>query len=155
MGVSLQVEVDAEEAERRLDLLQERIRDLRPVFLESVIPILLDMEVNLFESEGVIATPPWSPLSAFTLMEKAKAGFGDMPIMQRTMRLYDSLTGLTPDTHLRVLAQEMTWGTTVPYAEKHQVGELPLPVRQVIPDPVPTEVVDDIEELIDRWVSEV
>lgn len=86
------------------------------------------IEKKNFNSQG---TP-----EAFKELTKKYAAFkarkvGSRPIMVFSGRLRRSLTKRTADTIERISPREMTLGSRVPYAHRHQIG-FKMPKRQVI-----------------------
>ena len=60
----------------------------------------------------------WAPLAPLTILLKK----GPQKLIE-TGRMYQSLVGDTPDTIFRVRLNSMEYGTSVPYALVHQIGE--------------------------------
>ena len=61
---------------------------------------------------------PWPPLAPYTLERKE----GPQKLIE-TYRMFLSMIGQTPDTVWQVSNNRLVWGTSAPYAAKHQVGD--------------------------------
>ncbi len=85
-----------------------------------------------FGSEGASGkSGKWKPLTPkYKAIKDMK--FGPLPILQRTGKMYRSMTGQSPDSVVEESAQEMSIGTKVSYAAYHQRGSGRLPKREVI-----------------------
>jgi phage gpG-like protein len=95
----------------------KRARDLTPVFNQWV-PVLFQQEEEIFDAEGIPAWPALSPAYA----DWKSRHFGDLPILERSGRLKESLTQNTSDTIMRVGPRSMSFGTRVPYSAYLQEG---------------------------------
>lgn len=110
----------------------DSLSDLRPLW-PNVIREFYLIEAEQFESEGAAgASGRWAPLSDVYAKYKAIA-YPDQPILQATDELMKSLTD--PEATgaiLRPDEQELTIGTSVPYATAHQRGTRRMPARPPI-----------------------
>lgn len=78
---------------------------------------------NDFASEGARGGTRWTPLTQAYQKEKTKAGFGGLPVMQRSQKLLDSLA--SPNAEYSVYLPTprlLTLGTTHPAARAHHYG---------------------------------
>lgn len=85
------------------------------------------IEKEHFAAEGNGRSGKWAALSSPYDAIKAKK-YGT-PILQRTKRLYKSLTQKTSDSVVEEQDLELTLGTSVPYATYHQKGTKRMPAR--------------------------
>lgn len=111
--VNLRLSPPIEFIERQTGVFRERLRDLTPLW-RRFSRTMAAIERERFASEG---GGEWPPLAASTLLEKERLGFPAFPLI-RTGELYQSLTD--PSRAAAFSAQEMTYGTDVPYAKYHQ-----------------------------------
>lgn len=80
------------------------------------------IQVEQFNSEGGAGkSGKWQALSSPYKEIKDKK-YGQLPILQRSKRLYKSLTSRNADSVFEVSAMEIVLGTKVPYAGYHQTG---------------------------------
>lgn len=126
----IRVEWQIEPAISALKGLLERLRDLRPVW-RSLTVYLRRAALQQFASEGGRGGAQWAPLTPRYAAQKEKV-FPGQPIMRASDRLFQSLTDQTADSVVEIEAQEMTFGTEVPYARYHQRGEGRNPQRKIL-----------------------
>ena len=79
--------------------------------------IMQDEVVENFATESEQGIP-WPPLAPYTLERKE----GPQKLIE-TYRMFLSMIGQTPDTVWQVSNNRLVWGTSVPYAASHQVGD--------------------------------
>lgn len=107
------------------DLLRigDRAVDATPAFAQMLLD-LVDLEREQFGSEGQRASGGWAPLAASTLARKRANGL-DERILRATGALYESLeeTSSGGDAIRHADPTQMVFGTTVPYARYHQLGQ--------------------------------
>lgn len=122
MAVNFTIEIEGEkELARAVLRVIGSIDDFRP-YWKALQNELFDIEREQFDSEGAKgATGKYKDLSPTYARYKQKI-YGDKPILQRTGRLYASMTGNTSDTVAQLGKTEAVFGTKVPYAKKHQTG---------------------------------
>lgn len=128
------IEVDGlPEFDRSFNRVTQRIEDLRPVW-DAVEKVFFELETEQFRSEGSAGgSGQWPALSHQYEEAKAKAGYNFLPILQRSRALYFSLTRKGAEHQvLDEGAQELTIGTTLPYAALHQRGAGRLKARPPI-----------------------
>ena len=101
-----------------------RLRDIRSRSKQAIgrtspsgIKYLRDT-IDLFFTRQGGPDGPWPPLSDFTIAQK-----GHSRILEDTNRLYNSLTETTPDSIIRVTHNSLEFGTRVPYAASHELGD--------------------------------
>lgn len=158
--VGLAVALDATEAQIQFALMAGRFEDYRPVLGGSVLATLREMEKLQFATEGSVFGDAWPGLAPSTIRQRERAGYGGAnPIMIRTSRLLQSLSQRsTVDSIVKVDRFSMLFGTKVPYADFHQQTTGPgtghIPERQIIPDPLPNEVLSQIRENVRNYLIE-
>lgn len=126
--------------------------NMKPAF-DQVHDLLNEVEERQFSSQGAAFSGGWKPLAPSTKARKARLNL-DPRILHATLRLRDSLTSKShPDHVYRASADEMFWGTKVPYAGVHQNPKTsPLPRRRPIEfnDAIRTQIV----KLLQRHLME-
>ena len=140
MDVSGEIQMD-----RGIGRFSEACSDYRPIW-PVVIEEFHQMEVRQFRSEGDEGGSPWAPLSEPYAAWKA-ATYGDKPILERTGRLYRSLTSFDPDAVIKQQPKLLTLGTAVPYAIYHQSIK---PRSSNLPRRPEIQVTDDFRKQVMR-----
>lgn len=126
----LQVEIENEtQFDRTFTRFTEQLRDLRDLW-PGVIPELRDIAREQFAGEGVGPAGNWPALSPKYAAWKAQR-FPGKPILQRTGRLIESLTGNTADSIVEARPDYLDFGTRVPYGRYHHKGAGRLKRRKV------------------------
>ena len=123
--------------DRRLSRFGENITDLRP-FWTVLIADLRKIEKEQFSSEGS-RSRAWLPLSYKYFKWKMRK-FPGTKTLERTGRLRDSLIGKTADSIVEVAKLEMRFGTSVPYAGRHQTGSIASASRGRLPRRRPIDI---------------
>ena len=156
--IALAVKLDATEAQVRFALLAKRFEDYTPVLKSNVLTTLRKMEALQFDTEGAIFGHDWPALSPNTIRDRAQKGFPSGPIMVRTTRLRKSLTQRSGDAIVQVEKFALVFGTHVPYADFHQHTKGPgkgiVPERQLIPNPLPEAVIQEVFQNIRDYLIE-
>lgn len=156
----LALALDASEAQLQFAIRAGRFEDYTPVLRGSVLTTLKRMEALQFDTEGSVFGGAWPPLAPSTIREKARLGYGGFPMLVRTTQLRKSLAGFGKNgwSILQVTPFALTFGTRVPYAEYHQQPDGAtgghLPQRQVIPDPLPDAVIEELRENVRDYLVE-
>jgi phage gpG-like protein len=128
--LNLTIQFDGEvQFSRTFTRFTEQLRDLRDIW-PGVIPDFQEFAREQFRGEGVGDTGSWPALSPPYAAWKARH-FPGKPILQRTGRLVDSVTGRTRDTLIEAKPDSLEFGTRVPYAVFHQRGSGRLKRRKV------------------------
>jgi phage gpG-like protein len=128
---------------------KKRIDDWRP-FWATIRNFLTGVMQEQFKSEGGRAQK-WEPLSVRYAAWKQK-NYPGKTILRLTDRLYTSLTNISsPDMVFDTQPQSMLFGTRVPYASKHQLGEGRLKQRRFLS--LTNQDRKDIVGLARQWVS--
>lgn len=156
--IELESELNATGEQLLFALRAGRFSDYSVPLGGAILRLMRRVAKENFDTEGGHARGGWPPLAPSTLAERARLGYGNLPMMQRTRRLYKSLAGgrSTADSIVEVTPTSLTWGTRTPYAIYHQ-SDAPrtrLPLRQVIPDPMPGYVEPELKQLLRDWIIE-
>lgn len=106
----------------------DRLRDMRPAWHEIHDLLLTEWDTQ-FATQGGRASGGWAPLAESTVRRKRAMNM-DNGILQRTMRLRDSLTEKGHSDHvLKLTKDELVVGSSVPYGPFHQGGTARMPAR--------------------------
>jgi hypothetical protein len=129
--------------------LTARLKNLRPVFLGRVDAAFKQMFREHFESSG---EGLWQPLTARTIARKQLKwpSRADL-ILRASDTLFDSLVSDTTHTVMQVGFTSYRRGTDLSYAIPHQLG-IGVPLRQVIPDPLPASFVQKIRAIVQDYL---
>lgn len=132
----------------KMDLKQlaSRTKDLRPAF-DKIDKHVSTVFRRQFATEGAFGGQKWDPLKPATIKSRQKAGGNRGGILRNFNRLWASLVKIGPESIRIVRPKYYERGTAVPYAESHQEGE-GVPIRHIIPDPMPESVVRTWEKVI-------
>lgn len=129
--------------------MKRRVEDWSP-FWAQVRNLLIDRMKQQFDTEGSRASA-WQPLSARYKSWKDQH-YPNKTILRLTDRLYNSLTKIDdPNMVYETNPQQMTFGTKVRYAAKHQLGEGRIPQRRILS--LTTQDRRDIIELGRTWIA--
>lgn len=160
--------VGVKEVRSKLEKMQVALRDFDELW-DRVAEMMIDIEEELFSSEGATAIPVWPPLAESTIEKKTRMGlpFPEMP-MVATGKLWESLTsheagelGQGRSTLGTFTENVFSWGTDVEnergqtYAEFHQDGphhNPQLPVRNVIN--VTPELLARLDRVVEDWLDD-
>lgn len=107
-----------------LEGMIRRGQSFQPVF-ETFRGMLYDQTEDVFDAEGLPNS--WPPLNKRYEKWKRKV-VGDMPILRRSDRLYESLIG-GPEGVFAAHPHSLEYGSMVPYLDAHQEGAGSLPAR--------------------------
>jgi phage gpG-like protein len=91
----LVVMIDDENVLFAVDTLSERVQNLEPVW-RQIAKDLMELEEQIFATQGSVIGRPWAPLSPKTIRQKQRKGFPLEPLV-RTGRLRASLTDESSD----------------------------------------------------------
>lgn len=106
--------------DRAFNRIDQEISDFRN-FWPGIITTFYEIETQQFQSEGARgASGKWAPLSpAYKLFKERE--FPGKTILRRTDALYESMTSADAlDSVLRPEKDELTIGSSIPYALIHQ-----------------------------------
>ncbi len=129
----------------RLEQAIKRIGTPQPLLKDIGDTLVREFSAN-FPAEGARLNDPWVALARRTLIEKARLGFGNQPILVRTGTLRDNFKQEITNTYVRVF-------NPTPYFEYHQLGAPPnLPRRRMIvfPERLKQEVIAQFTKFIHK-----
>lgn len=128
MGIS--IEVNAASTLRGLGILQVGLADRQTINRKIAIE-LYGWVIRNFDAEGGMQSPPWLPLKASTLKQKARLGFSPKPLI-RTGHLRQSFAPFSTAAEAGVGAKA---SAGVDYAEVHEEGTKDghIPARPMLP----------------------
>lgn len=137
-----------------LQKLARAAEDLRPA-LRKIDKHVATIFRRQFATEGGFGGRQWPRLARATIKARQKSGRGRGGILRDTNRLWGSLVKVGPETVLIVRPHYYERGTSVPYARAHQLGRgKGLPVREIIPDPIPDSILNTWEKIIGDFFDE-
>lgn len=122
----------AVEMVRSFNRIEQQISDFRFIW-PAVAEEFYSLEAEQFKTEGASgASGRWASLSLAYAKYKA-VHFPNMPLLKATTSLFDSMTSFeAPGAVYRPDKDELTIGTSVPYAIYHQRGTKRMPARPII-----------------------
>lgn len=137
MKIHLDISCDATAAINRLQSMQNRSQDYRPV-LRDARSTLEKANASNFGLGG-LPSGGWDPRTRDYAW----------PIMKRTGRLFNSLTNLRGNPN-KIERTEAEFGTSVEYAKFHQYGTERMPARKIVFNP--TGFSEDLARKAAAWV---
>ena len=149
---SFEIVIDPQLVSReRLEMLMEKLADFQPV-LQEIGTILEGQLAENFDTRGYGS---WAPLSAFTLKDKQRKGYGGQSDLVRTGELRAALTERDAPGHkFLVSGSEVivgVYGAVIPYASLLANGTARMPARilaQLLPG-----TQQQIIEIITEWLG--
>jgi phage gpG-like protein len=130
---------------KKFDDIEGYLDDLRKP-LNDTGDLLMDKYDDNFPAEGRILRKPWKQLKASTLAQKARLGFGNKGILERTGKLRKGFEKKVTSGSVRVFNE-------VPYYKHHQKGSGRLPQRKMID--ITENIKQDIIEIFRKRLSKV
>ena len=123
------------------DRAKTAVRDQAP----TIRRLITDEITQNFATESEQGIP-WPPLAPYTLEKKQ----GPQKLIE-TYRMFLSMVGQTPDSIWQVSSNRLLWGTSVPYAATHQLGDAGpprIPARPYLPrlGPLADEIAEGIAD---------
>jgi len=129
--ISLDIDMHASGAMRRLAAMKTRAQNFAPVFLQAQKELEAANAANFASAGG--ASGGWNPLDPGYAAWKATR-YPGAPIMVQTGRLFRSLVNLSgPPSFIR--GTEAQFGTSVRYAKFHEYGTRHMPRREIVFQP--------------------
>lgn len=112
----------------------QRIQNLEPAWTLVGEDLLGDFAQNMVREGGFFGGgSKWPPLAPSTIKEKAREGFGMMPMMWRTGALAESLAEKdAPGNIFMVSPNSLVVGTSIFYAPFHQYGSKKQKLRTTV-----------------------
>lgn len=84
-GVYLRWDIEGKrELSRRLEGMASHIKDMTTPFRKSADMLVGVYSKDVFDTQGAVFGRKWQRLSPYTVAQKARAGYGDKPILVRT-----------------------------------------------------------------------
>lgn len=128
--ITIEVEVKADDVLDLLDKIEDRSKDMRPVFRWTKTYLEAANAAN-FAANGLPSGAPWKPLSAEYGSWKA-ANYPGTGMLRQSGRLFRSLTNLSDSAANIISKDTATFGTAVEYAKFHQYGTTKMPKRKIV-----------------------
>lgn len=142
--------------EREILLMPNRLRNLRPLMKRSIAPAFNAMLKRHWDSKGAAFGHKWAPWAPATRAARLRKGNAAKGLMRDSDHLFKTLfqERLTDD-RLKVINGGIRFQANVgvKYAIFHQRGTEHLPIRQVIPEPLPRSFTDDVREMVHEFVA--
>jgi len=137
MKIHLDISCDADAAIARLQSMQNRSQDFRPVLRDARSTLEKANESNF--ATGGLPVGGWKPRTRDYAW----------PIMKRSGKLLSSLTNLRGNPN-KIEKTEAEFGTSVEYAKFHQYGTERMPARKIVFNP--TGFSEDLARKAAKWV---
>jgi phage gpG-like protein len=153
------------EVKDKLRAAQRNLSDMESLW-DKVTELMIEIETELFDSEGATAIPVWPPLAASTIERKTRQGLPLVPMIA-TGALEESLTSKIAGevsqgrSTLGTFTENVfSWGTDVLYAGYHQDPSFSPehtdinnpPIRNVVN--VTPDLLSRLDETIEDWMGE-
>lgn len=118
--VNFSIVVDGEvEFSRTFERHDAALDDFRPIW-KGVVPEFRKIQREQFATEGAAGrSGKWKPLTPKYAAWKRRY-YGNLPILQRTKRLFKALTTKTSDSVVEISKNELVLGTDIEYFKYHQ-----------------------------------
>lgn len=145
--VTIDIEIDTDAVEKRLDEMKKRIKKMKPVFFWARRELENHYAAN-FAANG-LPSGGWSPLSPKYASWKSSQ-FPGAPPMVVTGKLFRSVTELE-NSRLNVMTDKSAeFGTDVEYAKFHQYGTNKMAKRKIIF--IPVEFTHDLAGVMTKYI---
>lgn len=137
--------------------LPNRLADLRSLMKDEIVPETNRMLLRHWDTKGAAYGHTWAPWAEATLQKRLRKGNVEKGILRDTDHLFKTLfRERSADSRLRAIPGgiRLALNVGVRYAILHQKGvpERNLPIRQVIPDPLPPSFVKRVKVIIGQFV---
>lgn len=142
-------------AEKELLALPNRLRGLRPLMQRAIAPAANRMLARHWDSKGAAFGHKWPPWALSTLLSRFRKGNAGQGLMIDSGHLKEILfRSRDTDNRLRAIPNGVRLGLNVAvrYARFHQRGTKHMPVRQVIPDPLPRSFQAEVKSLVRGFI---
>lgn len=146
--VTVDIEIDTDKVEDRLDEMKKRVKKMKPVFYWARRELENRYAAN-FAANG-LPSGGWSPLSPKYASWKSM-NIPGAPIMVRTGKLFRSVTELENSRLSVITDSRAEFGTDVEYAKFHQYGTNKMAKRRVIFTPV--GFTQDLAGVITKYIT--
>lgn len=137
--------------------LPNRLANLREFMKSDIAPETNRMLLRHWDSKGAAYGHTWAPWAEATLKKRLRKGNAEKGILRDTDHLFRTIfRERAADSRLRAIPGgiRLALNVGVRYAILHQKGvpEKNLPVRQVIPDPLPPSFIKKVKTMIGQYV---
>jgi len=150
-----EIKIKADEVEKKLNELQQKGKNLKPLF-NQIGYTLIDIVEENFESESFLGKP-WTPLKESTKKQKAKKGY--TKTLQNRGHLAESID-------FEATNDKLILGTNLEYAPIHQFGgnagknhSAKIPARPFLPidenKEIPRRIKEEILEAVEFYIQEL
>lgn len=148
MADHFRIRVTGDDAYRKkLAQLELFLEDLRP-FWPLLVPVFIGWMRSQFESEGVWGGQQWAPLSPAYAIEKARTHPG------RTILIRDgAMRRAASQPRREATPRTLVLWIDDPKAPYHEEGTDRMPARPLIPEPLPTSALRDVDLAAGEYVS--
>lgn len=146
-----------------LRALPGRLRDLRPLMTQAIVPAALEMLRRHWDSKGAAFGHPWAPLAPSTLLDRIRKGTAAKGPLRDTDNLFLALFASVSSSQA---LQQVAGGIRLSLglaanadplerlkALFHQHGTSRMPARQVIPSPLPRSFRDVVRAMVLDWLA--
>ena len=131
--VIVTIEIDEQNAEKMLERIVKRSKDMRPVWRYAKRKLESSFSQN-FLSGGALVPGGWAPLDGSYSAWKA-VHFPGAKKMFLTGKLFRSVSELSDTSVNKINRLSAEFGTNVEYAKFHQYGTSKMPARKIIFEP--------------------
>lgn len=151
----MRVFIDDTGVQRYVRDVRGRFAKMAAVMEERLKPMFREAIIKQFETEGAWGGDPWLALSDETIERKTRKGTLERGIMRDSMRLFEAFSEPdSPDFDVEIKGNTFSYVIRVPYAWRHQEGQERLPMRQIIPDPMPESFIAQMRNVISGYILE-
>ncbi len=150
MALSIDLNVQLKglaEAIREVEDRTGKTSDFSTAFLEVDLAVGSFFRRRFDAEGGSDGSSKWSPLAPSTLKARQRSGGNRGGILWDFGNLRASLAKLGPDSIRVITSHSYERGTNRPGAVAHQEGR-GVPKREIIPDPLPVSLVNEIEVIL-------
>lgn len=141
--------------EQQLLLLPNRLQNLRLVMKQGIVPAFNKMLQRHWDSKGVAFGHKWAQWAPSTLAKRTRKGNASKGLLRDTDHLYKVLfRARTGDDRLKVVGGTLRFqaNTREFKAAYHQFGTEHMPIRQVIPDPLPPAFRTTVRDIVREFI---
>ena len=145
----IDIDIDISDAKNRIKDMEDRAKDLRPVWRYAKKELETAFTVN-FLSGGNLVPGGWAPLDRGYAAWKSIHHPGAKKLIIDG-KLFRSVSDLDDPAVNKIEKRSAQFGTNVEYARFHQYGTTKMPARQIIFEPKGFQ--RDISQKIENYVS--
>lgn len=145
----IDIDIDVSEVKKKLDSMEDRSKDLRPVWRYAKKELEVAFSAN-FLSGGNLVPGGWAPLDrGYAAWKSVNHPGARKLVIDGT--LFRSVADLDDPAVNKIEKRSAQFGTNVEYAKFHQYGTSKMPARQIIFEPIGFR--RDISEKIENYVA--